>query len=973
MPDHFNGRRIRHYYQETGVECADMPSLDWICTAISALSLPTRELPLDALNTLNARIATVPSGRRRALLPARDDVLFYLKSVCDWQLPEKKDADYEDRAMQWMLSILKHSHSAGQLHTLYTQQRQTFTQERWQDIGWVLLVMNLDVAPLPLSYWVKVLSEPSSIAFFEGQFTLKVPHPKPIAVYDRPEHPSFTRYPLSLFAYRVLSDFYRSLPSDSVSLSTQYLGQQLNRWCEHAPYYLPSQGVAQWHQTFLCVWHYRDNVPAPLLRDLSDPMRHVATLSSIRTATPTVADSNLFFQPPNAGQKQNRDPAQPCASTRLIWPHTQLIKYYRGKRVQKPSPPHYLEGNLLPWLFYTRTLSLFEDGGVQKDRLPAASIERYTNFYKRLSPLSLQEALSPDSLHAWGHEQFKRLNGTSNTIHLYTFLQHMAHQALTDHLDLSQFEKPTLPALVDPCRLQVGQIHQTIDTLLSCARGDPLQRLFASVAVLLGFYGALRRGEVLRLRLCDIAPCTVDEQRFDLHITTTDEGGPKGGKHRLVHAYFCAPGAKLLRILLKLKDQCPPDAPLLGWLNERYSQREQRYLYPVTQVLKAHFGKGVRFHHLRHSGADLLLMQGLHLAHQCPNRYLDDGVCDHDTRVMLGQEVCQARFYFWIEGNPFDWFNDGVLLDVIGKELGHTYYATTRKHYVHGMERILPLLRSPSLTTDRAMLRYLLDIPVGSNDVARVLDTLDPEYALLEPLEKKQYQPALRDAQLLSRLLNASSLEASQSSCSQRAKKAGSQGACTQPPPSKHEPNAFYHLWAKGVPSTFNDTSLGRFRLLNRHTLANSKVAPFDFSRLSQQWHALNHLSHLQLTKEDKKALTLLGPVRVTLSHDTPATVVLSWTCRCNKKTQSAYQRLFHEGPFQRCPATLTLHQNRKTLKSGKFELVEAAFKRASDRLLREIIDPGDTKLVIMLTTPILAQGLIAPMSDYFSSLIDSN
>ncbi|GAM69557.1 orphan protein [Vibrio sp. JCM 19236] len=53
---------------------------------------------------------------------------------------------------------------------------------------------------------------------------------------------------------------------------------------------------------------------------------------------------------------------------------------------------------------------------------------------------------------------------------------------------------------------------------------------------------------------------------------------------------------------------------------------------------------------------------------------------------MLAKEVCEARFEFWLQNNDFSQVNDGILLDVMGEQLGHSHYATTRLSYLHGVE-----------------------------------------------------------------------------------------------------------------------------------------------------------------------------------------------------------------------------------------------------------------------------------------------
>ncbi|WP_146144316.1 hypothetical protein [Photobacterium sp. GB-1] len=128
----------------------------------------------------------------------------------------------------------------------------------------------------------------------------------------------------------------------------------------------------------------------------------------------------------------------------------------------------------------------------------------------------------------------------------------------------------------------------------------------------------------------------------------------------------------------------PPTTPLLGFENESMTSRQLHYLLPFTKALKVLWGNNVRFHHLHHSGAHWLMYQGLLLS----LGWDDSPFCiGNATQAMLTKQACQERFHFWLEGHDFSHINDGLLLfDVIGEQLGHSHYATTRWSYLHGIE-----------------------------------------------------------------------------------------------------------------------------------------------------------------------------------------------------------------------------------------------------------------------------------------------
>ncbi|MFA0520537.1 hypothetical protein AB4501_26660, partial [Vibrio sp. 10N.222.55.E8] len=78
---------------------------------------------------------------------------------------------------------------------------------------------------------------------------------------------------------------------------------------------------------------------------------------------------------------------------------------------------------------------------------------------------------------------------------------------------------------------------------------------------------------------------------------------------------------------------------------------------------------------------------------------------------------------------------------------------------------------------------------------------------------------------------------------------------------------------------------------------------------------------------------------------------------------------LFHEGPFKAHPATLSLVQNRKSLRSSQHQRVESQFKRTKDSLQTFIVPEGDGALIIELHTDILAHHLIPPLTQHIERL----
>ena len=921
------------------------------------MNINERALSKEQLNDINKRIKSIPTGKQRVLLSALDHVLFYLKEICNWQLPEVKEQAFTDESTMWLFSIHEKNLLASQCFARYESQRESFMDKRWHDLGWVLLVLNFEVAPLHLSYWQRILSTPTCIEFFEGQFTLKVSHPKPISSYADEDKASFTRYPLPVFPLRVLLNFYKYLPEKA--LTTKSLLDAINRWVDTEPYYFAAMSPAEWLRTFQSFWHHHYAVPPKLLRDLSDPMRHVSPLDSTECYAIDTVKEKLLFIPPLNNAVVGAEKKAPADA----WPHKNLIKYHKQSSKEnstKPTAPAWGTDNVIPKLFYHYTDELFNEGGVHKKTLLSQSIDRYTNFYKSLNPLSFDDATNPETLHRWAHKEFDRLDEKTTPWHLYNFLRSASHQELTDELDLEQFERPELPSLVDPFCLNVSQINSTVELLLSSKNGDAMQRLFASIAVILGYYGAMRRGEVLRLCLGDITIVNPQKkQLFSIVIRNTPEGTTKNKKTRIITVFMPEPAAKLIRILLKIKTGCDETKPLLGFEYESIGLRSSYYIYPVTQALKALFGPKVRFHHLRHGGAELLYLQGLHLAYQRQGCHLSSILQDEATEAVLSKESCLARFDFWLEGRLFDKMNAGLLLDVIAKQHGHSSYATTRRHYLHGMEKTIALFKPVYRQYSRAELRYIYDIPVGSNDISRILDSLSQEHSLLSSEDKKQFQPELTESQIIKKLKLNTLI--------------GGKVTTTNKQPSTFNKCDFKTLWESSLPEDFIDKNTNTFNYFCQKVFKALNNKTLDFKTANIQWRQLAKGQYFNFVSKELKALKTLGKPKIILqkpqgkSHT--ETLNIQFSCVCNQKTLQAFKTICHKGSLKHYTATFLLIQNRKSLNSNKLNMVKNQFLRKDDNFNWHKTPGGNTQLIITLKTLIPSTLLAQTLEQYFLNI----
>ncbi|PSV31361.1 hypothetical protein C9J44_19915 [Photobacterium sp. GB-27] len=246
------------------------------------------------------------------------------------------------------------------------------------------------------------------------------------------------------------------------------------------------------------------------------------------------------------------------------WPHRYLLNaikkqpYSKWKallREQFSTPPAWHHDNIVPTILYFFTYDLIQYGGVKAATLSVSSLSKYTNIYTILSnhPLTYIQACDHDGLMQWATTLYESIDSEGDRWLIYNFLRFLPQLSVTEHFDITQFSSPFFSLSVDPFRLSVDQCFITLEALLSQSNDSALQRLFCAVTLILGFYGALRPREVLRLRCQDIV-CNPDNPcRFTLRICNTSEGNTKNKSTRFVY-----PGAiaKLVRVVRYIKRHC---------------------------------------------------------------------------------------------------------------------------------------------------------------------------------------------------------------------------------------------------------------------------------------------------------------------------------------------------------------------------------------------------------------------------------
>ncbi|PML85231.1 site-specific integrase [Vibrio breoganii] len=1014
---HLNPNHIHHYFADLGQPCEAIEVFEQVIPLLLEAGSATRSLSAEAITHITSDFKQIPSGRRRRLVSALNQCLLYLEQVCHWQLPPLKAHLHLNHKTQWMERLYAHAHIGTAVYHHYQQEKAKWIQSRSHlTAAQVITVLSMEVAPLSLRIWCAVLNQGCAIERLDGQSTLRVVHPH--QTKNNAEEATFTRYALTPFACRVLWDYYQrrgafskaefdalgSLPPRHTApintLTESDIVQALNQWLlTLTPSPLQNTGFldtpltsASWHCTFQIIWHCAYSYPCELLLDLSQPSRHVSFTPSDRASAQARGQiqrelNGLYSQPCISASSPSTN-----ASIRLRkqWPHLKLLKKVASQprakviaELAEESDPEWPSDNVLPTLFYLVTKEMIVFGGIHVADYTHSTLVKYTGIYHQLldAPLSYIEASDATTLQEWARRVFSRLDSDNHRYLMYNFFRFLCHIALTDHLDISEFQSPVMPVRVDAFRIAAGQVSSVVKVLLGTDKGQPFQRLEAAVATLLGFYGGLRRGEVIRLRVQDVRISPSNKAQFRFQITHTAEGNTKNKRTRFVHTVMPESLAKLIRALLKTKETCPLDTPLIGFVGESMDSRQRHYILPVTQALKALFGRHTRFHHLRHSGAHLMSLQGLSLACQTHSLGLEGSESeeavglkgdtigfdtaleanDDTTQYLLTKRVCHARFDFWLEGRPFEDMNDGILLDVLCNQLGHTHYATTRKSYLHGMEWLPRFFAERAKSYEAEEIGYLLGLnrsaplsplTLSAIDASNPIDNKTGNHGCSHQEEAQSTYalgnhctdntPTLRKSDYDGGALEAISYRISDTTLSERMYKGALKRTIPHLSSELHQDYQvelsfdFLALWVKGI----KETHLAQYQATERSKpvpafqwqtpalLRGLNQGQVSYTDISEFWSLTGKHALFGLSKAQRTAIASLGPM--TLSEDS-----LGFTLEfaCNQTNANAFNSVFRAPLFDVFSLSFHLKQNRKQSPKRKQALIKSLYAKEGETL----------------------------------------
>jgi integrase len=929
---------ITHFFQRCGEPCQIESDLNWVIshwpdetsTQTNPEPLHHREVSQQCLTSINQIIAKVSTGKQRHYKQALSNLMFYLSDALQWQVPATVKQALIDRDLDWFDKLNLCASDAYELQRCYERSKTHFVQCRPAVTAeMAAFALAMEVAPFSMEYLVSLINSPDSIETRNQHTYLKVKHLGRQSL--KKEQALFTRYHLPLFVYQLLVEYHQTsatLSPDKLSTVSQ-LHQRLPLLLEQFSFCLNPLTSAKWHQLFQATWYYRDNTVPTLLKDISHPERHVAFNKHTVQEKDKRHGLKKIYQRDWDEQWFETLSAQ---SQKTHWPHIALLKKHQQKKcIDEITPPTWLPDNVLPAMLYHYTFDLIRHGGVKKAQLATSSLQKYSHIESLLEahPLSFAHAIDTSALHLWAHSVYDAVESDTHRQLLHYFFRFMQQHPLTEHLDINEFDPPISRPSVDPYRISLDELGEIIEALLTERQGHLLQRLFCAVATILGVFAMLRRGEILRLRVKDIRFHPEHKQSFCLRIENTPEGNTKNQKSRPIYTIIPEEFANLVRILMALKKTSEPNEPLIGFTGEQLHSRQLHYLLPITKALKAVSGNNARFHHLRHSGIHLFMLQALHLAYDLPENTTTKNVA---LQRLLTKEVCCARFDYWLERKEFSQCNDNLLFDEVGKQIGHEYYATTRWSYLHGIEWLYPFYRKDGGNNQlrsftHAELRYLLSLNPDSNDLSRQLALLSSAYRN-KTLAQRQNDPILlTENELRSKLFNST--------------KQNQNNTTNSTPPYTEFTVRYFQYWADkpcAVPQSFLQYLFFEMR--------NAKV--LHWPTLSQIWQTAGKHLHSPISPSQITALSQL-PV-LTISKLNGNNPLLSMELACNVKNAKRFNALFRRPEWHWLALSFSLTMNRKTVQARQLTLIKSHFAQHKETITLQRKPEGESKLTIIFT-----------------------
>jgi len=854
--------------------------------------------------SINKQINQISTGKRRLYGSAVLDITAYLSEHLQWEIPEKERKKLQDRENKWFENVRSQSENSERIYALHMNKLEELVKCHFSvDAASLAITLLFETAPVSITHLFYILTHPDVLNISDDSATIFFP----VKGAKKGEVQQFARYKLSLLSFRLLENYFSG---KKYPKNIRELRGTIQDYLSVSPFFLKISEIQQLRLIIQC--HWQNSLPNFFMIDFCDPSNQFA-LPAERYRRIFVDENIKNRQMPIFGNTRSIIPDK--IITRIELPHIALIKRYKkiGKNavlqyIDTNSDIIWVEPNILPQLYYLYVAELIQYGGAKKNQLAISTLETYTNGhnYTNSNPLPLSVAMSEDGLNKWARDYYDNAESEVIRLHIFYFLRFVAEIELTDALDLEQFKAVQQPRNVDANLVTAKDLFNILNLLQDGTPEYYLQRLFSMIVVSLSFHACLRRGEILRLRLCDIRMDAPKSDLFHLKITNTVEGKTKNGLPRMVHVHLPAEQALLVRFVLKHKSASLYSEPLIGFSNEKYSSREVSYILPVTRAIKSCCGKNVRFHHLRHGGAFVLTNQMLTL-------FSDNSIdvpCPF-LSLLLQRSFIETRFSYWIGNRPIENLNSIIALDEIANMLGHSQFSTTRMSYLHGHEWLNSYFSAIKQIYSKPMLRYLCRLKSGSNDISRRIKLLQ---------DNNKSTPHHGSVELsCSRVTEMVLLSGNRLSRSGETKK-----AINSP--------QFLNIFVGG----FVVTSSNFFDYLTKKYFDNLL-----------EWEELNRIklliySGLPPVSYKKVHLSLIKKWLGYFDDEKNAFLVL-----CNQCTANEYRILFLLPEFKIFTRKFMLFQNVKTSSSRQEDLIRSQFILKNETFSLDRVISGKTQLVI--------------------------
>ena len=329
--------------------------------------------------------------------------------------------------------------------------------------------------------------------------------------------------------------------------------------------------------------------------------------------------------------------------------------------------------------FHICALTLIKDylvNGNKRPFLSISSIRNYIDVFNKLDSHLFNQAVADGELMHYLHQTVRRNHFNLISIEQMSYsIKKLA--VLFSDLNIADcvFKKDKLVVYAKAEYITYTEFLAVIYRIQHVAKHLNLQQIYGQIfAVLMGYFGGLRRMEVLCIRHQDIKiEPRETHHRITVRIKNTSEYQTKHQSSRTLYLYIPTEAQQLLSDTLQVltvRAHQPSDAVLN--INElSISQRNTLFIDPVSAHLKLVTHDKVVFHSLRHSFAMNTLMQYR-------------ASMDIESFALPSMMMNSRALFIDSLLEKFDCLSAEEACEITRKFLGHAYFTTTLCTYLQG-------------------------------------------------------------------------------------------------------------------------------------------------------------------------------------------------------------------------------------------------------------------------------------------------